>query len=252
VMRVIAAINTLAYGVETYWDNRYSQDTSTFDWYQWYAGVAPLINMYIPKSSKILMVGCGNAAISEDMVFDGYQDIVNIDISAVVIEAMREKYKDIHQLQYQRMDVQEMKAFKDGQFDSVLDKGLLDSLTCGTSAPCSVSTMLQEVHRVLKPGGVYLLITLGEPRLRLPHLKAENCLWEVLFHVISKPGSRRTDESTSKLLTVQVLLNDDLTFGPLFKMEDPDLHYVYVCIKEGSTTKVQEPLGGLGKPSSVT
>jgi hypothetical protein len=32
------------------------------------------------------------------MVSDGYQDIVNIDISAVVIEAMREKYKDLHQL----------------------------------------------------------------------------------------------------------------------------------------------------------
>jgi hypothetical protein len=41
----------------------------------------------------------------------------------------------------------------------------------------------------------------------------------------------RTDESTSKPLTDQVLLNDDLTFGPHFKMEDPDLHYVYVCIK---------------------
>ncbi len=50
------------------------------------------------------------------------------------------------------------------------------------------------------------------------------------FHA-AKPGSMRTDESTSKLLTDQVLLNDDLTFGPLFKMEDPDLHYVYVCIK---------------------
>jgi hypothetical protein len=50
------------------------------------------------------------------------------------------------------------------------------------------------------------------------------------FHA-AKPGSMRTDESTSKLLTDQVLLNDDLTFGPLFKMEDPDLHYLYVCIK---------------------
>jgi SAM-dependent methyltransferase len=88
-----------AYGDETYWDNRYSQDAGTFDWYQRYAGLAPLINMYIPKQNKILMVGCGNAAISEDMVCDGYQDIVNIDISAVVIEAMREKYKDMPQLQ---------------------------------------------------------------------------------------------------------------------------------------------------------
>jgi hypothetical protein len=41
----------------------------------------------------------GDTAISEDMVCDGYQDIVNIDISAVVIEAMREKYKDMPQLQ---------------------------------------------------------------------------------------------------------------------------------------------------------
>jgi ubiquinone/menaquinone biosynthesis C-methylase UbiE len=144
-----------AYGDETYWDNRYSQDAGTFDWYQRYAGLAPLINMYIPKQNKILMVGCGNAAISEDMVCDGYQDIVNIDISAVVIEAMREKYKDMPQLQYQRMDVRDMKAFKDGQFDTVLDKGMLDSLMCGASATYSASSMLQEVRRVLKPGGVY-------------------------------------------------------------------------------------------------
>jgi hypothetical protein len=34
------------------------------------------------------------------------------------------------------------------------------------------------------------------------------------FHA-AKPGSMRTDESTSKLLTDQVLLNDDLTFGQI-------------------------------------
>jgi RAT1-interacting protein len=38
------------------------------------------------------------AAISEDMVKDGYQNIMNIDISAVVVEAMTAKYKDIPQL----------------------------------------------------------------------------------------------------------------------------------------------------------
>jgi ubiquinone/menaquinone biosynthesis C-methylase UbiE len=128
----------------------------------------------------------GDTAISEDMVCDGYQDIVNIDISAVVIEAMREKYKDMPQLQYQRMDVRDMKAFKDGQFDTVLDKGMLDSLMCGASATYSASSMLQEVRRVLKPGGVYLLITYGDPRVRLPHLKAGNFLWEVVLHVIRK------------------------------------------------------------------
>jgi hypothetical protein len=123
-----------AYGDESYWDNRYSQDVGSFDWYQRYAGLAPLINMYLPKSSNVLMVGCGNAGlcqsqlysnckylvqiytiwhvltgrcylvvvgtvISEEMVNDGHEAITNIDISQVVIDAMKEKYKYMPQLQ---------------------------------------------------------------------------------------------------------------------------------------------------------
>ena len=38
------------------------------------------------------------AVLSEDMVKDGYEDVVNIDISSVVIEQMREKHMDIPQL----------------------------------------------------------------------------------------------------------------------------------------------------------
>ena len=38
------------------------------------------------------------AVISEDMVKDGYENIVNIDISQVVIDAMTQKYKDMPQL----------------------------------------------------------------------------------------------------------------------------------------------------------
>ena len=38
------------------------------------------------------------AVLSEDMAKDGYKDIVNIDISSVVIEQMREKHKEIPQL----------------------------------------------------------------------------------------------------------------------------------------------------------
>ena len=34
------------------------------------------------------------AAFSEGMVDDGYGDVVNIDISSVVIEAMQNKYRD--------------------------------------------------------------------------------------------------------------------------------------------------------------
>lgn len=39
------------------------------------------------------------AVISEDMVNDGYQNIMNVDISQIVIDAMTEKYKEMPQLQ---------------------------------------------------------------------------------------------------------------------------------------------------------
>lgn len=38
------------------------------------------------------------AVMSEDMVKDGYEDIMNIDISSVAIDMMRRKYEHIPQL----------------------------------------------------------------------------------------------------------------------------------------------------------
>lgn len=38
------------------------------------------------------------SVLSEDMVRDGYEDVVNIYISSVLIERMREKQKEITQL----------------------------------------------------------------------------------------------------------------------------------------------------------
>jgi hypothetical protein len=37
--------------------------------------------------------------MSEDMAADGYREIINIDISSVLIEMMRKKYFDLPQLQ---------------------------------------------------------------------------------------------------------------------------------------------------------
>jgi SAM-dependent methyltransferase len=76
------------YGDPKYWDKRYAENAgSMFDWLEDYTSLRPLLKELIPdKSSRILIIGCGNALFSENMYDDGYPYIVNIDISTVVIE----------------------------------------------------------------------------------------------------------------------------------------------------------------------
>ncbi|RZC79008.1 hypothetical protein C5167_003201 [Papaver somniferum] len=98
MQRDVENFNSYNYGDATYWDARYIKEAGAFDWYQRYSSLRPFFLKFIPFSSRILMVGCGNAVLSEDMVKDGYEDIMNTDISSVAIEMMKKKYKDIPQL----------------------------------------------------------------------------------------------------------------------------------------------------------
>jgi len=53
--------STQAYGEPWYWDNRYTNEPGPFDWYQKYLTLAPIINLYVPPTQRILVVGCGNS-----------------------------------------------------------------------------------------------------------------------------------------------------------------------------------------------
>ncbi|CAN6548389.1 unnamed protein product [Malus baccata var. baccata] len=178
---------TQAYGESRYWDNRYANESESFDWYQKYQSLAPLINLYVPRHpnqhNRILVVGCGNsgaysafslqphspdqmiqishlihtqnskgigfqnAAFSEGMADDGYEDVVSIDISSVVIQTMQSKYSNRPHLKYLQMDVRDMSAFETASFDAVVDKGTLDSLLCGSNSRQNATEMLEEVWR---------------------------------------------------------------------------------------------------------
>ena len=81
------------YGDPKYWDKRYSDNEGTiFDWLEDYSSLKPLFEELIPhKRARMLVIGCGNAPMSEDMYDEGYELIHNIDISSVVIKQMRER-----------------------------------------------------------------------------------------------------------------------------------------------------------------
>ncbi|GKB68787.1 methyltransferase-like protein 13 [Tanacetum coccineum] len=257
-------MSSQAYGEAWYWDKRYAKEsTTTFDWYQKYESLSPLLHLYLPTTTsnrRVLVVGCefgskrpwavlmespglisvheltwlGFGITSEGMSKDGYTDIVNIDISSVVIEAMQKKYSDSPHLKYMEMDVRDMKAFEAGSFDAVIDKGTLDSLLCGHNSKLNAAKMLDEIDRVLKKDGVYILITYGIPAYRLRLLR-ESHSWDIKLHVIDKLLKGEDSKSDTWELTHPVPLNSDGSLKDGSPLENMDVHYIYVCTKVSKT-----------------
>ncbi|THU47417.1 hypothetical protein C4D60_Mb09t15270 [Musa balbisiana] len=252
------------YGEPSYWDQRYRQYPEPFDWYQKYQSLAPLFDLYLRRSHRLLLVGCGNSgllslrprllfpppptdssrfasetacsldgSLGESMFNDGYQDVVNIDVSSIVIEAMQKKHMDKPGLKYIKVDVRDMDPFQSNSFDAVIDKGTLDSLMCGHNALPNATKMLQEVGRqeVLKDKGVYILITYGDPSYRLRMLRDID-LWTINMHVIERI-EKSSGQKTWELIT-PLPLNEDGSSVAAVLRSNPEVHYIYVCIKDES------------------
>ena len=77
------------YGCPKYWNARYNKEgkDNPFDWLENYFSLKGLLEEFLThKDMKILIIGCGNADFSADLYDDGYENIVNVDISDVVIK----------------------------------------------------------------------------------------------------------------------------------------------------------------------
>mmetsp|Transcript_8126 Transcript_8126/g.25524 ORF Transcript_8126/g.25524 Transcript_8126/m.25524 type:complete len:218 (+) Transcript_8126:24-677(+) len=61
----------------------------------------------------------------------------------------------------------------------------MDSLLAGIGADRDVAGMLEEISRVLRPGGYYLEMTYGEPGTRVPLLQRPEYSWTVDHSVLA-------------------------------------------------------------------
>ncbi|OWZ08226.1 Methyltransferase [Phytophthora megakarya] len=198
------------YGKATYWDERYTKDSEQFDWYQRYGGLKELLNQYVKKTDAILMAGAGNSRLSEEMVNDGYQKLMNVDVSEIVVKQMAAKYEErVESLQWQKMNMCSL-DFADETYDAVVDKGTMDSILCGEGSTANVAKMCQEIHRVLKPNGVYFIVSYGVPDNRLSYLENKELQWKVTVHTVPKPTVSAVQVSEADANAV---------------------HYIYVCQK---------------------
>ena len=196
----------LNYSIKNYWEQRYYYaNGNTFDWIEDYSNIRNLIeHLKIPKTSIILNVGCGNSEFSEKMYDDGYTNNYNIDISIEAIKLMKQRNEGKRpKLTFIQMNAKKM-CYGNNFFDLVIDKGLLDTILCGENAEIEASKLTKEVTRVLKPNGIYFLISLGSPKERLKHLQ-----WDYLDFDIEAYDIKNFYEDIQK-----------------------KTHYIYVCKKQ--------------------
>lgn len=83
------------------------------------------------------------------------------------------------------MDVRELQ-YQDETFDLAVDKSTIDALLCGESSFVNVAKMIKEVQRVLKVGGVYMVISYGQPENRVLHFERKFLDFEISIFTIKK------------------------------------------------------------------
>ena len=156
------------------------------------------------------------------MYDDGYENIQNVDISSVVVDQMIEATKSKPGLVWKEMDVMDMSAYEPGTFDVAMDKGTLDSILCGENSTANSQKMLNEVSRILKPDGLYMMISFGLEEHRMdilrPPSNPDAYGWKITVQKVPKPTVSGT---------VPALIANEADGG-----EASGFHYVYLCEKK--------------------
>ncbi|BFZ20867.1 hypothetical protein BsWGS_23906 [Bradybaena similaris] len=158
-----------------------------FEWYGEYPQLHAVIHKYITPANVALIVGCGNSSLSENMYDNGLQNLINIDISDIVIQQMVDRHKHKRpKMVFQKMDVTKM-TYPDENFHAVLDKGTLDALLVSENSEvvATVQTMFGQITRCLKLGGRYIVISLLQDHVQKVLLDFFTQLrWPIRIHRI--------------------------------------------------------------------
>ncbi|MHB1000644.1 MAG: class I SAM-dependent methyltransferase [Armatimonadota bacterium] len=103
----------------------------------------------VSPDQRILDYGCGYGRICRELWDNGYRNIIGIDSSPKMIERAKQEHP---QIEFDTVDFPKL-PYADESFDAVL---LIAVLTCIPSDEGQVS-LVQEISRVLKPGGIFYI-----------------------------------------------------------------------------------------------
>lgn len=138
------------------------------------------------KDEPLLMLGCGNSRLGEQMLEHGWRGpMIQVDVSSRVIESMSQRCVQMIQtgsMKFIQDDAAELSAFRNDMISACLDKGLMDAIFCADEYD-QCQNILKSVHRVLRPGGVFVFLSFSRPEFLLPKVvdsdyRRNRALWQ--------------------------------------------------------------------------
>ncbi|XP_077390994.1 eEF1A lysine and N-terminal methyltransferase isoform X1 [Festucalex cinctus] len=183
-----------------YWERFFKKrGEKSFEWYGDYNKLCGVLHKYIKMQDKVLVVGCGNSELSEQLHDVGYKHLTNIDISETVVSHMNQRNAERRpDLKFQQVDATQM-PYQDACYQAALDKGTLDAMASEEGGELA-RNMLTEVARVLSVGGRYVCITLAQEsviRLAVEHFVQLG--WAVRLHCLQEETSAEQNDDSFAL-----------------------------------------------------
>lgn len=200
--------------------NPISREPNPFDWYGRFGHFKIELTRFLKRGDNVLVIGCGNSRLTEELYASEYTSIANIDFSDTVIKQMQERHQEKTTLTWDVMDVTENLTFPAESFDVCIDKGCLDSILCGDSSTNKIANALYHIIRVLKSNGTFLLITHWPPEKWLGYLEVEMYNWAISVFAVPRPVVGMPPETATSRDTQQTVYGDPVA-----------VHYLYVCKK---------------------
>jgi hypothetical protein len=171
-----------------FWEKRYrllDPQEPFFDWYCTWSDLIPHLTTALSlspspspsspplwPSADLLYVGCGNSRLAADARESGWVGKIHaVDRDASVISHAR-GFLGIagHPPPSLSLSVADATSlpFSPHSFDLIIEKATLDAVQAGAAPRVAAAAVLAEVGRVLRPGGIFLSVSLGSRGLRLP------------------------------------------------------------------------------------
>ncbi|BAT14458.1 Os11g0557700, partial [Oryza sativa Japonica Group] len=210
----VAPRTASAYLDPSYWDERFGKEEH-YEWFKDFSHFRHLLAPLLSPSISVLEVGCGNSRLGEELLREGVAGgITCVDLSPVAVQRMRDRLAEqgTEGVEVVVADMLDL-PFDRESFDLVIEKGTMDVLFVDSGDPWNpnpttvdnVMKMLEGIHKVLKPEGIFVSITFGQPHFRRRFFEAPGFTWSVewstfgdgfhYFFYILKKGKRLLDSN---------------------------------------------------------